>query len=65
MAEQEKGKRRRRPQGGPSPTEGDMAGLGMAQVDSQKIDDLLDEIDTVLEENAEEFVKNYIQKGGE
>jgi ubiquitin-like protein Pup len=25
----------------------------------------LDEIDQVLEENAEEFVKNYIQKGGE
>ncbi len=31
----------------------------------EKIDDLLDEIDTVLEENAEEFVKNYVQKGGE
>lgn len=29
------------------------------------IDDLLDEIDSVLEENAEEFVRNYIQKGGE
>ena len=26
---------------------------------------LLDEIDEVLEENAEEFVRNYIQKGGE
>ncbi|HYJ23709.1 MAG TPA: ubiquitin-like protein Pup, partial [Acidimicrobiia bacterium] len=25
----------------------------------------LDEIDEVLEENAEEFVKNYVQKGGE
>ncbi|MEX0826512.1 MAG: ubiquitin-like protein Pup [Acidimicrobiia bacterium] len=30
-----------------------------------KIDDLLDEIDSVLEENAEEFVKNYVQKGGQ
>ena len=30
-----------------------------------ELDDLLDEIDTVLEENAEEFVKNYVQKGGE
>jgi ubiquitin-like protein Pup len=29
------------------------------------LDDLLDEIDEVLEENAEEFVRNYIQKGGE
>lgn len=28
-------------------------------------DDLLDEIDSVLEENAEEFVKSYIQRGGE
>lgn len=30
-----------------------------------ELDDLLDEIDEVLEENAEEFVKNYVQKGGE
>ena len=29
------------------------------------LDDLLDEIDEVLESNAEEFVKNYVQKGGE
>ena len=26
---------------------------------------LLDEIDDVLEENAEQFVREYIQKGGE
>ena len=30
-----------------------------------ELDDLLDEIDEVLESNAEEFVKSYIQKGGE
>lgn len=29
------------------------------------LDDLLDEIDSVLEDNAEEFVKGYVQKGGE
>jgi len=29
------------------------------------IDDLLDEIDSVLEDNAEEFVRSYVQKGGE
>ena len=29
------------------------------------VDGLLDEIDEVLEVNAEEFVKAYIQKGGE
>lgn len=32
---------------------------------TDQIDDLLEEIDSVLEENAEEFVKNYVQKGGE
>ena len=32
---------------------------------TERIDDLLDEIDSVLEENAEEFVKNYVQKGGQ
>ena len=30
-----------------------------------ELDDLLDEIDQVLETNAEDFVKSYIQKGGE
>jgi prokaryotic ubiquitin-like protein Pup len=29
------------------------------------IDDLLDEIDSVLEDNAEDFVRNYVQKGGQ
>ncbi len=30
-----------------------------------EMDDILEEIDTVLEENAEEFVKSYVQKGGQ
>jgi ubiquitin-like protein Pup len=29
------------------------------------MDALIEEIDEVLEENAEEFVKNYVQRGGE
>jgi ubiquitin-like protein Pup len=29
------------------------------------VDALLDEIDDVLEENAEDFVRSYIQKGGQ
>ncbi len=32
---------------------------------TEDVDDLLDEIDSVLEENAEEFVRGYVQKGGE
>ncbi len=29
------------------------------------VDAILDEIDEVLEENAEEFVRSYVQKGGQ
>lgn len=29
------------------------------------IDKLIDEIDDILEENSEEFIKSYVQKGGE
>lgn len=29
------------------------------------LDALLDEIDEVLEENPEDFVRNYVQKGGQ
>lgn len=31
----------------------------------EEMDNLIDEIDEVLEANAEEFVKNYVQRGGE
>ena len=32
---------------------------------ASELDGLLDEIDSVLETNAEEFVKSYVQKGGQ
>ena len=32
---------------------------------SSDVDDLLDEIDDVLEENSEEFVRGFVQKGGQ
>ena len=32
---------------------------------SEDVDSLLDEIDEVLEENSEEFVRQYVQKGGQ
>jgi ubiquitin-like protein Pup len=34
------------------------------QLDSD-IDSMLDEIDDVLESNSEDFVRSYVQKGGE
>ncbi|HET7483159.1 MAG TPA: ubiquitin-like protein Pup [Actinomycetota bacterium] len=36
-----------------------------AEATSSEVDDLLDEIDEVLESNSEEFVRSFIQKGGE
>ena len=32
---------------------------------TKDVDELLDEIDEVLETNAEDFVRSYIQKGGQ
>ena len=41
-------------------------GHGVDAADLEReLDELLDEVDAVLEENAEEFVKAYVQKGGE
>lgn len=38
---------------------------GASQVSVSGVDDLLDEIDSLLEENAESFVKSFVQKGGQ
>jgi prokaryotic ubiquitin-like protein Pup len=44
-------------------TESDVAERKVALDDD--VDAILDEIDDVLETNAEDFVKSFIQKGGE
>jgi prokaryotic ubiquitin-like protein Pup len=36
-----------------------------ASESTKEVDDLLDEIDAVLESNAEDFVRAFVQKGGE
>jgi len=36
-----------------------------ASQQADELDSLLDEIDTVLESNAEEFVGSFVQKGGQ
>ena len=62
MAEQE----RQRPQRRTEEQTTEQPELGAKDSASiEEIDDLLDEIDSVLEENAEEFIKKYVQKGGE
>ncbi|MCT1866048.1 ubiquitin-like protein Pup [Dermabacter sp. p3-SID358] len=40
-------------------------GSGQIQASIASSDDLLDEIDLVLESNAESFVKSFVQKGGQ
>jgi ubiquitin-like protein Pup len=55
--------RKSRPQKEASETEAQEQPTSDAK--AQEIDDLLDEIDEVLEDNAEEFVRSYVQKGGE
>ena len=63
MAEREQ---KRRPTPRTEESEGDEAAPNEAgQELKAELDDLLDEIDGVLETNAEEFVKNYVQKGGQ
>lgn len=44
--------------------EGAQVSVTKESIDSD-VDGLLDEIDGVLESNAEEFVKSFVQKGGQ
>ncbi len=43
---------------------GDSVGERKERLDDD-VDAILDEIDDVLEENAEEFVRGFVQKGGQ
>ncbi|CAM4248516.1 ubiquitin-like protein Pup [Kibdelosporangium persicum] len=57
-------------QGGGDGDEEDVAGGAPAGQERREklgedVDTILDEIDDVLEENAEDFVRAYVQKGGE
>lgn len=56
--------------GGRGDENNDIDSLGSSSAGTQNIqvsgtDDLLDEIDGLLENNAEEFVRSYVQKGGQ
>lgn len=44
---------------------GDAAGQERREKLATNTDDILDEIDGVLETNAEDFVRAYVQKGGQ
>jgi len=67
MARQEHQQRRTRDMDDALPPPPSTAGAAQAaaQARQQELDDLLGEIDTVLETNAETFVKGFVQKGGQ
>ena len=66
MPEQEQKKVQKKGGGGESDADaGQVTSSSKAAELKEEMDDILDEIDSVLEENAEEFVKSYVQKGGE
>jgi prokaryotic ubiquitin-like protein Pup len=69
MSEQEQVRKQRTERKADEATEESVDATKADQIKGDQIkadlDDLLDEIDEVLEDNAEEFVRNYIQKGGE
>ena len=48
---------------GDDPDQGETTGRVSVSVES--LDDILDEIDSVLETNAEAFVQGFVQKGGQ
>ena len=64
MAEREQIKKPA-PQREQSEVEDAPATTGQGEELKAELSELLDEIDEVLESNAEDFVKSYIQKGGQ
>jgi prokaryotic ubiquitin-like protein Pup len=63
MAGQEQYRQNRRDDEDESPPPAPAAPQSQAKDDD--VDAILDEIDEVLESNAEEFVKGFVQKGGQ
>ena len=64
MARQEQQRRSEREPEEPTPPP-PLPAAASAQAQSAELDDLLGEIDSVLETNAESFVKGFVQKGGQ
>ena len=66
MAEQEYSKEQISNEDSDSSVNEEMASQNQTNSElASELDGLLDEIDSVLETNAEEFVKSYVQKGGQ
>ena len=65
MPQEQEQKKTQRRSGGGEDDAGEVRVDAKGEKLKEEMDDILDEIDAVLEENAEEFVKSYVQKGGQ
>ena len=65
MPQEQEQKKIQKKGGGGDADAGQVSSNAKAAELKEEMDDILDEIDAVLEENAEEFVKSYVQKGGQ
>jgi ubiquitin-like protein Pup len=65
MPQEQEQKKIQKKGGGGDADAGQVSSNAKAAELKEEMDDILDEIDSVLEENAEEFVKSYVQKGGQ
>ena len=65
MPQEKEQKRSQKRGGGDTGDAGQVESTTRGEKLKEEMDDILDEIDSVLEENAEEFIKSYVQKGGE
>jgi prokaryotic ubiquitin-like protein Pup len=63
--EQEQRKTQKRDGGSGDDDAGQVQSSQKGEALKEEMDEILDEIDSVLEENAEEFIKSYVQKGGQ
>jgi len=63
--EQEQKRTQKKDGGGGQDDAGQVESTAKGEKLKGEMDDIMDEIDSVLEENAEEFIKSYVQKGGE
>ena len=66
MAEREQRQHSTRQEPDPvPPADPPSAASGSATAKDEETDSLLDEIDSVLETNAQDFVHSFVQKGGQ
>ncbi|MDP9342902.1 MAG: ubiquitin-like protein Pup [Actinomycetota bacterium] len=63
--EQEQKRTQKKDGGGGQDDAGQVESTAKGEKLKEEMDGIMDEIDSVLEENAEEFIKSYVQKGGE